>query len=405
MSTPTWRARGEPGRRATHGNAPSGPFQRRDERSVTRYHDFDVLRAFAMLLGVLLHATVFLLPSKCFPVQLEYADSIPLAANPYGYMLLAIHGFRMPVFFMLSGFFTAMLWSRRGLPETCKHRLKRVGLPLLASMITILPATHWIFAFAADHSGKELAAHCTAITWQPLAWIGGFYHLWFLWYLLLMVGVFAVIAKLNFQFRSSLWWLAVPLTLASEYFMRDGFGADTPFSVLPSPFIFIYYLAFFLFGVFFHQREFQARRRWTAAMLPALLAFPPGLLFAYPGAFGLDADAAWVNALAAVLQVAYAWLTCFGLLGLFRWIASRERYWTRYMSDASYWIYLGHLPLIIAAQLLVADWPVDPHLKFLLTCLCVPALLLATYQYGVRHTIIGTVLNGPRRRVRPGPAS
>ena len=43
--------------------------------AVTRFHDLDVLRAFAMFLGVLLHASMFLMPSKCWPVQIEYADT------------------------------------------------------------------------------------------------------------------------------------------------------------------------------------------------------------------------------------------------------------------------------------------------------------------------------------------
>ena len=368
---------------------------------MTRFHDLDVLRAFAMFLGVLLHAAFFLLPAKCWPVQLEYADATSLAANPYGYLLLFIHGFRMPVFFLLSGFFTAMLWERRGLQALGRHRLKRIGLPLLVCMFTIIPATHWTIASAAGHTGKELAGWCTAVTWPPLAWMGGFYHLWFLWYLLLMAAGFIVIAGLGARFRHPRWWLAVPLTLVPLYFMRDIYGADNPVSVLPEPFVFAYYGAFFLFGAFFHQRAIEVRRWWAAAVLPALALFGPGVAFAYPETFGLDAGAAWVNGVSALLQAAFSWLMCFGLMGLFRWIAPRERAWMRYLSDASYWVYLGHVPLVIAGQWLIVDWPVSPHLKYLTICLGVPALLLAAYRYGVRHTVVGTMLNGPRARVRP----
>ena len=366
---------------------------------MTRFNDLDVLRAFAMFLGVLLHTTVFLLPSACWPVQLAYADATPVAANPYGYLLMGIHGFRMPVFFLLSGFFTAMLWQRRGLRALGRHRLKRIGLPLLVCLFTIIPATHWISTFTAERTGKEVADWCIALTWPPLAWMGGFYHLWFLWYLLLLAAAFIVIAKLGVQFRHTLWWLVIPLTLVPQYFMRHIFGADTPFGVLPDPFVFAYYSTFFLFGVFFSQRNLQVRRWWAVAVLPAALIFLPGLAFAYPEPFGLDAAAFWVKGVAAVLQTAYAWLMCFGLMGLFRWIAARERFWSRYLSDASYWIYLGHVPLVIAGQWLTADWPISAHLKFLLICVGVPALLLVFYQYGVRYTIIGTTLNGPR--VRP----
>ena len=226
--------------------------------------------------------------------------------------------------------------------------------------------------------------------------MGGFYHLWFLQYLLLMASVFIILVRLGCRFRHALWWLVIPLTVAPQYFMRTTFGADTPLDVMPDPVIAGYYGTFFLFGAFFYRRTVPLRRWWVVAVLPGLLVFPPGLVFSYPETFGLDAAAIWVKGTAAVLQAAYSWLMCFGLMGLFHWIASRERFWMRYISDASYWLYLAHVPLIITGQLLIADWPISVHLKFLLICLSVPAILLVMYQYGVRYTVIGRMLNGPR---------
>ena len=45
-----------------------------------------------------------------------------------GLVFSAIHGFRMPVFFLLSGFFTAMLCQKRGLGGLLLHRAKRIAL-------------------------------------------------------------------------------------------------------------------------------------------------------------------------------------------------------------------------------------------------------------------------------------
>ena len=103
----------------------------------------------------------------------------------------------------------------------------------------------------------------------------------------------------------------------------------------------------------------------------------------------------------ALIESVCAWLMCFGLMGLFRWIASRESFAFRYVSDASYWMYLVHLPLVIAGQMLVVGWPIHYHLKFLLVSCGVTVVLLATYQFGVRYTIIGGMLNGPRTRSSP----
>ena len=80
---------------------------------MTRFHELDALRAFAMLLGVVLHASMFLVWPEWPVVAKEISPDLP-----YDDIVHAIHGFRMPVFFLLSGFFTAMLWRRHGGKET-----------------------------------------------------------------------------------------------------------------------------------------------------------------------------------------------------------------------------------------------------------------------------------------------
>ena len=72
----------------------------------------------------------------------------------------------------------------------------------------------------------------------------------------------------------------------------------------------------------------------------------------------------------------------------------------RYLSDASYWLYLWHLALIVIAFELLVDWQVSVHLKFTVMVVGVTVILLVVYQFGVRYTPIGTMLNGKRTRRR-----
>jgi peptidoglycan/LPS O-acetylase OafA/YrhL len=357
--------------------------------SMTRFHDLDALRGFAMLLGILLHAGAFLVPLEFWPVHEAWAWETAPEANVYAWILSVIHGFRMPLFFLLSGFFTAMLWRSRGLQRLWRHRLERIGLPLLAGMFTVVPAIRWLAA----------GADFTPLDW-PLAWLGGLEHLWFLWYLLLLAAAFIVAVRLGLTFRHQAWWLLVPLTVAPQYVMHElAFGPDTESGVIPAGRVFAYYAIFFAFGVFFRQRDIAVRRWWAVALVPSLLLLlPAGVALLYDEGFQY-AGAPWVWGVAAVVQVAFAWLMCFGSMGLFRWIFARERFWVRYLSDASYWLYLVHLPLVIGAQRLVVDWPVSVHLKFVLINVTVVGFLLLVYQTGVRYTVIGTTLNGPRARL------
>jgi len=108
------------------------------------------LRAGAMLLGLVLHSALSFIPG-IWPVQ----DSSPAPA--FGLLVTAIHGFRMPLFFLLSGFFTAMLWRRRGLRSLIVHRFRRIVLPLVLCLFTIVPLVNVVTKWAMSAEGAETA--------------------------------------------------------------------------------------------------------------------------------------------------------------------------------------------------------------------------------------------------------
>jgi peptidoglycan/LPS O-acetylase OafA/YrhL len=68
------------------------------------------------------------------------------------------------------------------------------------------------------------------------------------------------------------------------------------------------------------------------------------------------------------------------------------------MADASYWMYLMHLPLITALQVLMITWPMHWVIKLPLILGVTTAFLLVTYHFGVRATFLGAFLNGRRHR-------
>ena len=116
-----------------------------------RYHDLDALRAFAMLLGIVLHGLLSFMPIPIWPAQ-------DIHQSPaYAFGLHAIHGFRMPLFFLVSGFFTAMLWRQRGLDALISHRARRILLPLGIFGILFLPVIYGLmfYGFAKQ---EEVAA-------------------------------------------------------------------------------------------------------------------------------------------------------------------------------------------------------------------------------------------------------
>jgi len=127
-----------------------------------RRHELDALRSFAMLLGIALHAALAYVGAGWIVTDDRTSAGL-------GMLVPAIHGFRMPLFFLLSGFFSAMLWRRRGLASLLSQRARRILLPLILACLTIVPAmwgvTKWAVSqkteqvreAAAEHSPQERA--------------------------------------------------------------------------------------------------------------------------------------------------------------------------------------------------------------------------------------------------------
>jgi surface polysaccharide O-acyltransferase-like enzyme len=541
----------------------------------------DAVRAFAMLLGIALHAA---LSFATIPWIVQDSHQNEL----FALFVSAVHGFRMPLFFLVSGFFTAMLWRKRGVRSLLKQRAMRILLPLVLGALTIIPATQAVSVWAimsainrpqsaADDGtliaavkkgdlaamrqrlddGADVKAPDASLGVPPLNWaamrgeieavqllidrgadvnaknqdgstallgaaflgragvadllikkgadpevrnlrhqgpldvtkvdwgtthyiatlldlpIGDrgeiergrqevarllgeqspgtgapgetarrtlvekasgvldayeraitsdrlsirvgdssfhliqtsvFAHLWFLWFLCWLVPIFAALAWASDRFGWGKFlrldvvsplrflWL-IPLTLLPQFFMGlsgPRFGPDDSSGILPFPHLLVYYGIFFGFGALYFDSDDEEGRlgRWWWLLLPVgfFLAFPIGIVTQTE------------RPITSVAQVVYTWTMCFGIMGLFRRFLAGENKTVRYISDSSYWLYLTHLPLMIAAQATVRDWPLPATAKFALICFAVTGILLVAYHTMVRYTWIGTMLNGPRKR-------
>ena len=88
------------------------------------------------------------------------------------------------------------------------------------------------------------------------------------------------------------------------------------------------------------------------------------------------------------------WCWSFGLVGAaMAWLSAPSARW-RYLSDASYWMYLIHVPIVWGLQAWMIRWPLHWSIKYALILTIAGALLLASYHYLVRSTFIGKFLNG-----------
>jgi len=221
-----------------------------------------------------------------------------------------------------------------------------------------------------------------------------FHHLWFLWFLCWLVAAFAILAITGLlPTGGSRWWLVAASCACQTVMgmsMAGGYGPDTSLGILPRPHLLAYYACFYFFGVATFSAdglETRLGRRWKL-LVPLSIAL-------------LAAGITTMNdrLLASVLQPAYAWTMSLGLIGLFSRLCARSGPLVSWLADASYWMYLVHVPLVMAAQLIVRSWTMPAGLKFLAVIAMVAPVLLVSYRYGVRFTPIGRLLNGARGRV------
>jgi peptidoglycan/LPS O-acetylase OafA/YrhL len=320
----------------------------------------------------------------------------------------------MPIFYAMAGFFAAMLYLRRGPLGLVRNRAVRILIPFLVGWIVLFPLIRLGFYFAND--GIEAALSVLAA--------GELYsdstaHLWFLEYLLcfyvVMLLAVPVIRRLPERWRTAgldlfeklmrsrlrALWFAVPTAL-TLYLMPWG-GLETSTSFVPAPRVLLAYGVFFFFGWLLYLKpelvRTFTRHAWLqiglAVMLMPLNWYAIGRLLdpSNPGGAGAFFTIVGTGAL-------MVWLLLFGITGLFVRYLDRHIPLVRYIVDASYWLYLVHLPFTIWVPGLLAHlaWPalVKAAAVFALSC----PFWLASYHFCVRATFIGKVLNGRRYALR-----
>lgn len=542
----------------------------------------DALRAFAMLLGILLHGCMSFTGFPSFVQDSHTSMAFVL-------LILPIHGFRMQLFMLVSGYFTMMVWRKRGLKSMFRQRFQRIFIPCMLGLVTVIPAMELAMVWAMNYDTKQAASQADGspatlpeairrhdlpalnkliesgadvnqadvefkippLNWAALAGdveaakilidhkadlnsktadgntalfhaaflgrvevlkllvekgadvtlknnkgetavdatgtpmgatafvtrmlritlkdeeeiVAGreesrhelkkhgatsgkdsrsnnllvrarnaytdflsserfqtsltrhgkpvhlvltsvFHHLWFLWYLCWLVCFFTVGAvlfgggrKWNFpqmklKSKNRFWWL-VGVTMLPQLFMgatSPSFGPDTSTGILPPPHLLAYYGIFFGVGALYFDCEnesLELGKRWRRTLpLMLLLVFPAGMATMSRPVIG------------GLVQAGYTWAMVFALMGLFQEKMQFENQKIRYLSDSAYWLYLAHMPLLIVFQGWVKNWDIRCGFKYIFICSLATALLLLSYEYLVRYTFIGWLLNGKKHRVR-----
>jgi len=386
-----------------------------------RLHGLDGLRGAALLLGVVLHGTLSFFPSQIWIVG---DDQTSVWASS---LFFVIHLFRMASFFLIAGLFGHMMLKRRGTAGFIKNRLMRIAAPLAVFWGPVMGGIVAVLVWNASLHGLTAADAPPPPTYDwtniPLT------HLWFLWVLLwfyaaLVIGR-ALVIRLDRagavgrgldRMAGGLigpWGplvLGAPLALALwlEPNWIAFFGIPTPDAgLVPETSALVGFGLAFGMGVLLDRRRDLLAKiaGWTPVYLGlALGAGTTALMLSggpTPVLTPMTDPAAKALAAAAFGVATYA--SMFAVVGLALKFWSGHSALRRYLADASYWIYIVHLPLVMAAQVVVQDWALVWPIKLAVVVVGVMAVSLASYELMVRHGVMGRWLNGrrtPWRRAR-----
>jgi glucan biosynthesis protein C len=357
------------------------------KQGAVRIHYLDAARSTLMSLGVVLHAAILYDPS----VKWNVTDSSGNAA--FHVLWEIIHVFRMPAFFMLSGFFCLMVLGKLG-RGFLRVRLTRIVVPFVAAAIILNTFQAYVlYRYNAGESGfwEYYGKHGLLDLLLSGRWVS---HLWFL----INLAVYSVLAYFGYhwlhgrqgtlhsvidQVASLLirpagillfpvlalapWAVAYELTAMVQGYLGFIDLADM-----------VNYGTYFLLGMYMYHRpaalEHYTSARWlTIISIPVCAGglyfykvIPPGSLHTVVGYF--------LNTILALSSSVI-------VLRLFRHFASRPSKLFSYMSEASYTVYLFHHVTVMLLGIALMTAPINVYMKFSIVVTATFAIVLAIHHF------------------------
>ena len=379
-----------------------------------RIHSLDSLRAIMMLLGLVLHsALTYNVTNHGDAWEIKDPKSNLIFTD---FIVLLIHSFRMPIFFLVAGFFGSMLFYERGAIQMFRNRISRIVFPFIIFLFILSPLIYFSFNYTITvfENQENPFVNSTQLFSNIFVFIPkGTSHLWFLYYLIyitLSTSLLGLLLKksknicnkitniFNWIIKRSITRIALfsSFTFLILTYLETSM-VNTSTSLIPDLNTFVFYLFFYIVGwLLFKSKGLLnsfMKYDWQFVAFAVLLVITQGLLIQYSG-INLKPNANSVILIS--FNSIIVWLFIFGITGLFIRFGSKHSEKMRYISDSSYWVYLIHLPLIVIIPAFISEFPLPALVKFIIVLSLTTLICFATYHYLVRNTFIGKFLNGKK---------
>jgi glucan biosynthesis protein C len=355
----------------------------------TRRHDLDWLRLVAIVILLFYHTGMLFNPWDWHIKNNETSQS-------FGYWMVWLHYWRMPLLLFISGAGTYMALGKRTPGQYARERFRRLFVPLVFGMFVVVPPQIY-YEHIKEYNGY-LNFYRTVFDFIPYP-KGSFswHHLWFIMYLFLYSLLAIPLLKFlrsgrsaNFKAQITLWLsnstviLLLPsiLILVTQILLRPFFDEETH-ALLDDWAYFTFYFCFFLFGIICYSSQElwesigRNRNRLLASALLSLIPFYV-CYFHFRGILALPWILDTVETIFDVTAIFVSWFTVITVIAFGQHYLNKPHPWLSRINEGLYPFYILHQTVIIALGFYICqmDWSVG--VKFwtvsfltLLSCLLV----------------------------------
>jgi glucan biosynthesis protein C len=334
-----------------------------------RIYFLDAMRSILMTLGIVLHSANVFSDSPWAIQNIQTSEF-------FSSLVLFIHQFRMPAFFIVSGFFCHMTLSKYGHRQFMNVRIPRILIPLVITAISINSIQNGLLVEYQEASLGLL----TIDYWLQGKWVS---HLWFLncliYYFLFAAILYSYFPRILYKlgyFVSSfvthskgLYLFILPvfslLLLKISYLVPQPPYDIYDLSIAES----IKYSIFFLFGILVN---FRRDLLWEL-MRPSIVKITGVLIFLVVFLLIPTESSGIFYLFNLYVKALIPWVLCSLCFWIFHKYFNKRSTFFSYLSEASYTIYLFHHLFVILYGIILINLDLNLFLKFII-------LVIATFS-------------------------
>lgn len=357
----------------------------RSNNTKSRYLYIDNLRLAMIVLVVMLHLAVTYSGIGSWYLK----DTVELDIVSFvffGLFQSFTQAYFMGFLFLISGYFVANSYDKKGCKQFLKDRFIRLGIPTIFYMLVIHPFNAYVLlGNFSDHKPTFIEYYTEFLV--SLKFLSASGPLWFAFALLIFNCIYAlfryltkhsVIEKEKELTNLKTAILIILLIAICAFLIRIVQPIDS--SILNMQLCFFsQYIILFIIGIkagrydWFSKLTYKDGRKWFfAACIPGILLWVIMLLVGGVLTSGFDifkGGIHWQSAAYALWESFTAVAMSIGLISIFKEKYNKQGKWVKRMSDSSFTVYMFHSPIIIIVSLVLLNIKIAPIPKFIVACL------------------------------------